>query len=1112
MLPKRFHVFISHNSKDKAKITKLVQGLQRDGFEVWFDIDDIVAGENWEKQVLKELNDSKVCVIFFSEEGWGPHHLAEAKMAQTISEIKIVPVFLPGAPDNKSLNQIFFEQSGLSAKTTYLDFRSQFNIQNALTLLQKAILGEGKGLDWSVKLERDARNWENKRQSTYSGRLLKDAQEWGKKNPSEVSEKGWAFINASLAAQSARLRQIIIGLIITISCITCLALYAFIQRNIAVSNENARATAQALSEIEANARATAQANAENQTRVAIANELSAYSNASLRDFPQRSLLLAIEALRTNKNYGEEPQLSAQQAMRDALVNYQGTGIGKHRFSVNKSAVSPDGQWYATVSNDGQTFLWKLQTENLLEAFITLSAHTRGITSLSFSPDSRWLITGGNDGAIISWNLVDESIENSATVLLQDDRCDGNLGNAPPLAPITSDDQGYVYCYVSHLGFAPNGKWLIADYGTSQGETLASWEYSNEEFSTQPRIFTSIGSSEPQPGLEPIYYYNWVKAFAFNSESNWLAVSYGYGGIEVWKIDNEISNYVFLKDYLITDLVFSNKVMFASTESGDLLYWEIKGTGIDAEPIKLFGKENQGGFKLLISEDQKWLVGISGVDIFVWDLQDLAKSPQTIIGSHEKVITSAEILPNNQWLITGSDDHIIKVWPLSEKLENSLYILRGHDASITTLTSTSDSKWLFSGDQNGSVHFWDLSAPNQFLSTRNPSVLIAGNDYLTTVAMNSVNSWLVAGGFSGKTYFWKLDSDGYRKVEELYGSVYELRFSPDNRWVVSASADGSVSIWDSQSIQNPPETIFTDREVPFEISPNGKWIAVVDTDNSVNVYQLGGTYDTPIAKIRNSDLVSSLAWSPDSNLLAFICQDQTLQIWNTKDLPRVEQIDFISPIFDAIEAKAKFSPDGNWLVFSDREGLFIWSIENGNLSGKAISLSDHPTPATKLSISDDGRWLVSASGPKALDFLYEKDLTVRIWDLYSNNPSQSVIELNSLQDDILDATISPNGKWIAAASKDNKIYLWDMNTININNSPQIFDYHTDWVNDLEFSADSNFLLSASADGTVRIWELDFEKMISEACEIVGRNLSKKEWDEYFPNEIYRTTCSQWIAEE
>ena len=53
-----------------------------------------------------------------------------------------------------------------------------------------------------------------------------------------------------------------------------------------------------------------------------------------------------------------------------------------------------------------------------------------------------------------------------------------------------------------------------------------------------------------------------------------------------------------------------------------------------------------------------------------------------------------------------------------------------------------------------------------------------------------------------------------------------------------------------------------------------------------------------------------------------------------------------------------------------------------------------------------------------------------------------------------------------------------------------------------------LASASGGGTVILWNVDAVSLVQSGCQIVGRNLTRAEWAEYFPNGPYHRTCDQW----
>ena len=82
--------------------------------------------------------------------------------------------------------------------------------------------------------------------------------------------------------------------------------------------------------------------AEQQTRIATAQRLGAQSQLVLTGYPERSLLLAVEAFRTTEQKGEPRVPAAEEALRQALATIGGRGLGRHpgdRTSMGESRAS-----------------------------------------------------------------------------------------------------------------------------------------------------------------------------------------------------------------------------------------------------------------------------------------------------------------------------------------------------------------------------------------------------------------------------------------------------------------------------------------------------------------------------------------------------------------------------------------------------------------------------------------------------------------------------------------------------------------------------------------------------------------------------------------------------
>ncbi len=204
MTAKRYNVFISHNSKDKQQIQKIVNELFP-YFRVWFDKADMFVGEDWTKQVSQGLHESEVCAVFVGEKGFGPSQLREIEIAKAL-KVRMFCVFLPGAFPEEAYLQL-----QLPMTTIYSNYMQGAN-PTAFDSLVAGILGKPVGWDFLIglKLQKRATEWIKDKPTNllYREAELKEVMDWAKRHTEEVDNTTKDFIEASAYAhRSHRLRR-----------------------------------------------------------------------------------------------------------------------------------------------------------------------------------------------------------------------------------------------------------------------------------------------------------------------------------------------------------------------------------------------------------------------------------------------------------------------------------------------------------------------------------------------------------------------------------------------------------------------------------------------------------------------------------------------------------------------------------------------------------------------------------------------------------------------------------------------------------------------------------------------------------------------------------------
>lgn len=93
-----FHVFLSHNSKDKNGVRKLKCLLEERGIKCWFDEDELQPGVPWPKLLEEGIRQSRSVLVAVADSGLGPWEEEEMNAALVLAvhgKRPVIPVLLP---------------------------------------------------------------------------------------------------------------------------------------------------------------------------------------------------------------------------------------------------------------------------------------------------------------------------------------------------------------------------------------------------------------------------------------------------------------------------------------------------------------------------------------------------------------------------------------------------------------------------------------------------------------------------------------------------------------------------------------------------------------------------------------------------------------------------------------------------------------------------------------------------------------------------------------------------------------------------------------------------------------------------------------------------------
>lgn len=101
-----YDVFLSHASKDKPKVELLYKDLINQEFVVWFDKDNIHAGNDWQQAIQKGVENSKVLVLVWTENASKSDWVNKEITWASSKNIPIIPFLMDDTEPTISISNI----------------------------------------------------------------------------------------------------------------------------------------------------------------------------------------------------------------------------------------------------------------------------------------------------------------------------------------------------------------------------------------------------------------------------------------------------------------------------------------------------------------------------------------------------------------------------------------------------------------------------------------------------------------------------------------------------------------------------------------------------------------------------------------------------------------------------------------------------------------------------------------------------------------------------------------------------------------------------------------------------------------------------------------------
>ncbi len=303
--------------------------------------------------------------------------------------------------------------------------------------------------------------------------------------------------------------------------------------------------------------------------------------------------------------------------------------------------------------------------------------------------------------------------------------------------------------------------------------------------------------------------------------------------------------------------------------------------------------------------------------------------------------------NNQ---NQSSETEVKIGEIKDILWKVKYTLAGHNNPINAIAISNNQEILVSADNKGKLNIWDWQKKKISYSLQGHKKTI------NSIAISNDNQLLATAGDDKNIRIWNLQT---RLLVTTIGGLFSghkdkilsLIFTPDSQFIISSSADKSVRMW---NLNNKKEVFnystYSNEVLNIKVNKEGQYLATAGKERWIKILDLKTKKLAKSLKINH--IVTAIAFSPNSKILASGGFDRTIKLWNWQNKTIFTTLLGHSEMISDLA----FLPTENYLVSGSWDGnVKIWDLDNQECFA---TFKTHFKEINCLTVSEDGKNIIA----------------------------------------------------------------------------------------------------------------------------------------------------------